>query len=223
MVLDEKTWLRHLSKSMVYLPDVRTYSLQVQILKDLGIPEAIAPGVEYCHSSPVMQQLQRRAYAMRRKIKVAFDLNVNADSDPIKLWGKLLEKIGITTTCVARRDNVRCYAVCEASLTDPDRLAVLEALDRKYRDLEIKQPETATTPSVEPCQISPVIVNNREEVAEIDMPLVRYAGKLWHVAKRQATGLVGLIATAVEDANQWMRERFRCDLAVDASLLEWQT
>lgn len=222
MVLDEKTWLRHLSKSMVYLPDVKTYSLQVQILRDLGIPEAIAPGVEYCHSSPVMQQLQRRAYAMRRKVKVAFDINVNADSDPIKLWGKLLEKIGLATTCVARHDNVRYYAVCETSLTDPDRIAVLEALDRKYRDLEIKQPETVVTPSIEACQIPPVIVNNREEVAEIDMPLVSYAGKLWHVAKRQATGLVGLIATAVEDANQWMRERFRCDLAVDASLLDWQ-
>jgi hypothetical protein len=170
-----------------------------------------------------MQQLQRRAYAMRRKIKVAFDININANSDPIKLWGKLLEKIGIATTCVARHDNVRYYTVCEVSLTDRDRLAVLEALDRKYRDLEIKQPETVTKPSVEACQIPPVIVNNREEVAEIDMLLVSYAGKLWHVAKRQATGLVGLIATAVEDANQWMRERFRCDLVVDASLLKWQT
>jgi hypothetical protein len=222
MTLDEKTWLRHLSKLMVYLPDVKTYSLQVQILKDLGIPESIAPGVEYCHSSPAMQQLQRRAYAVRRKIKVAFDINVNADSDPIKLWGKLLEKIGIATTCVARRNNVRYYAVCEASLTDPDRLAVLEALDRKYRDLETKQPKTVATPSIEACQIPPVIVNNREEVATSNMPLVSYAGKLWRAVKRQATGLVGLVATAVEDVNSWMRARFGCDLAVDAGLLEWQ-
>lgn len=222
MALDEKTWLRHLSRLMVYLPDIRTYSLQVQILKDLGIPELIVPSVEYCNNSPAMRQLLRRAYAMRRKIKVAFDININSDSDQIKLWGKLLEKIGIKTTYVARRDNVRYYAVCEASLSDPDRKSVLEALERKYRDLEIKKPEIVTKPNVEACQIPPVIVNNREEVANSNMPLVSYAGKLWHTAQRQTTGLVGLIATTLEDVNQWMRERFRCDRAVDASLLDWQ-
>ncbi len=221
-VLDEKTWRSHLSQLMVYLPDIRTYSLQVEVLRELLEPELLTPGIELCNDSQPLKRLMQRALGIRRRLKVAFDLHVHKDSDPIKLWGKLLEKVGIETKFVARRDNVRYYGICEVSFNDADRVAVLAALNRKYRDLEIKRSETVTKSTVEVCQIPPVIVNNRAEVASQELPLVRYAGKFWHVTQRKVTGLVGLMANAVEDANQWMRQQFGCDMAVDASLLEWE-
>lgn len=99
---------------------------------------------------------------------------------------------------------------------------MLEALERKYRNLEVKKPETVTKSTVEACQIPPVIVNNGVEVASQGLPLVRYADKFWYVTQRKVSGLVGLVAKAVENANQWMRQQFGCDMAVDANWLECQ-
>ena len=155
--LDQKTWRYHLGKCLVYLPDVRTYSLQVKVLQDLNISRYIDSDREYCYTDSDIQQFMSRAYAMRHQINTAFNLTVTRETEPMRFLHLLLKRIGLglgqTKRVREAKEQIRYYAVSRESLNDPDRVAVLEAFDRKYQDLEL-------------CQNPPVNINNKAVVAQ---------------------------------------------------------
>jgi len=138
-ILDKKQWHWHLQKPLVYLPDIHTYSLQVKVLRDLEILDLIDPAREYCTNDQDVQRFLSLAIFMRHRLKTAFDLTVTEKSDPIALLGRLFERIGLelhnTRRLGPRGQQVRYYGINQSSFTDPDRLAVLDALTRKYANL----------------------------------------------------------------------------------------
>ena len=138
-ILDKKQWHRHLQKELIYLPDIRTYSLQVKVLSDIGVLNLIDSHREYCANDQDVQRFRDRAFFMRHRIKTAFDLTVTEKTDAIALLGRLFERIGLelhsTKRIGPRGQQVRYYGITQASFNDPDRLAVLDALTRKYGDL----------------------------------------------------------------------------------------
>lgn len=138
-IWDKKQWHRHLQKELIYLPDVRTYSLQVKLLCDIRLLDLIDPHWEYCANDQNVQRFRDRAFFMRHRIKTAFDLTVTEKTDAIALLGRLFERVGlelhITKRVGPRGQQARYYGITQRSFNDPDRLAVLDALTRKYANL----------------------------------------------------------------------------------------
>jgi len=94
---------------------------------------------EYCANDEDVQRFFKRAVFMRHRLKTAFDLTVTEKSDALALLGRLFERIGLelrsTRRAGPRGQQVRYYSITETSFNDPDRLAVLDALNRKYANL----------------------------------------------------------------------------------------
>ncbi len=138
-VLDNKQWRRHLHKHLVFLPDIHTYSLQVKVLSDIGLPKLIDLNREYCAGDEDVQLTLKRAVFMRHRLKTAFDLNVTENTDAIALLSRLFKRIGLelrlTRRVGPRGQQLRYYSITQTSLLDPDRLVVLNALERKYANL----------------------------------------------------------------------------------------
>lgn len=138
-ILDRRNWRRHLAKIQIYLPDVKTSSLQVDTLKALGVEKFLDPSIEYCASDDLVQQFMRTALDQKHKVKAAFDLTVTEKTDPTQFLGRLLKRIGLKTQLTrkegGRDEQVRYYRTDQATFNDPDRLNVLASLCLKYEAL----------------------------------------------------------------------------------------
>lgn len=133
-MLDRREWLDHLWKfadGTVYLPDIRTYSFGVKVLRDLGLFDVInldCPEGDYSADDEAIRKLLGRARKLAKSIHTAFNLRVSKQTKPIQFINHLLGRVGLRLKCHKQLQNGRrIYRVDLEWLNDGDRLAVLDS------------------------------------------------------------------------------------------------
>jgi len=141
-VMDRKAWLDHLwqfSHGVVYLPDIRTYSLQVQVLQNIGFFQVIdldCPEREYCGEGEAIQEMLRLARKFSRTLYTAFNLRVTKKTKPIQFINHLLKRVGLHLKFHRQiAKGQRFYRIDLDKLNDPHRQAVLDSLSQKWGQL----------------------------------------------------------------------------------------
>lgn len=143
--LDRREWrhkLKQFATGVAYLPDVKTFSPKVELIKDLGLFAIIDLSnleKEYTSSDRDIATFKQKANFLRYRLYTVFNLTVTPKTDPIKLIGKLLERVGLGLISRQVRvgdERIRYYKIDLKLLCDTDRMAVLRALDTKYSQIE---------------------------------------------------------------------------------------
>ncbi|MDV3002831.1 MAG: hypothetical protein N5P05_004486 (plasmid) [Chroococcopsis gigantea SAG 12.99] len=137
--LDRREWLEHLSKftdGAAYLPDIRTYSLQVKVLRDIGLFDVVDlndPDKDYCGDDEAIKELMGRIKRYSRSLYDAFNLKYNPKSKSIQFLNVLLARVGLHLKFNRQKGSGRrLYRIDREMLLDQDRLAVLESLETKF-------------------------------------------------------------------------------------------
>lgn len=145
-------------KGVTLLSDFKTYSPKAKLINDLGLFKLIDLtdlDKEYSGKDKSVIEFRDRAYFFRYKIYQSFRLTVTPKTDPIKLIEKLLDRFGLDLEQSDRRqvsgERVRFYRLNRQKLLDPDRISVLDSMNRKYS-------QTATGQSVQSGQDSPKVI-----------------------------------------------------------------
>ncbi|MCU0517160.1 MAG: hypothetical protein MUC60_09905 [Oscillatoria sp. Prado101] len=131
--LDSKQWQQAL---LIGTPiwDVRTSSLAISVLRELGVLEMVAGSGEFSASDEKIQRLKQRALGMASRLKLALGISVTAGSDPIYLCRRLAEKLGYTLRSRQVRTKggrQRVYSFVQPE-SDSRCAAVLAAYDRRW-------------------------------------------------------------------------------------------
>ncbi|ACK72293.1 hypothetical protein PCC7424_3915 [Gloeothece citriformis PCC 7424] len=141
-ILDLREWLDHLWQFVngaVYLPDIRTYSFQIKVLQDIGLFENIDlqnPDKEYSGDDEGIQEVLRLARKFSRSINTAFNLKVTSQTKPIQFINRLLNRVGLHLKFERQvSKGQRFYSLALDKFNDPDRIAVLDSLSRKWEQL----------------------------------------------------------------------------------------
>jgi len=125
----------HLQQPFVYLSDIRHNSLKAELINRLGIKNLISDR-SFREEDPDLQRARERALWARGEIKRLLGLTITEWQSAIKIFSKLLKKLGYKLEprmLGSRQERERVYYV--ANLHDTDRQSIIEALDRKYLDL----------------------------------------------------------------------------------------
>jgi len=166
--LDRSTWARHLSQPLAMPQDIRAYSQKLKVLTQLGLLELLERDKAFTIDAPEIIKLMRSAgsKSMRFKLHNALGITVTSKTDPISFLRRILKQIGADLYCCERiripdGKQKRFYKIKDEYWTDLDRLAVLEAMNRKYAPLidnvcrlSVAVPETQNTQAIDPCQHS---------------------------------------------------------------------
>ena len=155
--IDRREWLHHLhqfSQGVVYFPDIRTYSLQVKVLRNIGLFRLIdlnCPEKEYSSDGAEIQSLLRQARQYASLIRTTFNLKVTKKTKPIQFLNLLLDRVGLHLQFHRQTaKGERFYRLDLDRFHDPDRLAVLHSLDQKWSELSSEHP-------VEPAPVEPTV------------------------------------------------------------------
>jgi hypothetical protein len=106
---------------------------------------------------------------------------VTRSSKPIDLLNRLLEKVGLRLTATRHArvggERIRFYSLDETLIHDPDRLAVLASMDKKY--LAAQTAETITPQGLTPEQCAPdnLYINGEHCATQTLPPPVRVRGQ----------------------------------------------
>ncbi|HEY9799260.1 MAG TPA: plasmid replication protein, CyRepA1 family [Leptolyngbyaceae cyanobacterium] len=146
---DRKHWkykLKQFSSGVACLHDVRTFSPKVEAIHKSGLLEIVKPDdftSVYHDQDQGLAQWFNELLKRNRKtkfIKTAFGISITKDTQIIKFINKLLGKIGLKLKKSRQgTDGTNYYKLDSQSAQDPDRIAVLEALKRKYEQQQIDQ------------------------------------------------------------------------------------
>ena len=167
-ILDRKELLHHLEKfkeGTTYIPDIKTYSAKVKLVKDLGIFNYIALhnlDKQYSNTDPEIQDILLKAKKHYQALYYYFNLKVSEKTRGIAFLNYILKRLGIYLKCHHQSSKgIRFYVVDADQLADPDRLAILKALDIKWGHLN---PKTSTpsqpNDSITTFNPSPLTENN---------------------------------------------------------------
>ena len=162
--------LKMFEKGQPFLPDIKTRSLQCKALIESGLFDFLSPErleSEYIAESPELRRFWRWAQKHQGLLKKAFGMTIG--KNPVHLLGRLLLKIGLIlqqsrTEKLPNGNKLRFYKIDAEALTDPDRHAILTALDlrwqlqqeeklereRTWADLEKSSKQEAVEPSATP-------------------------------------------------------------------------
>lgn len=164
--------LKQFSEGAVYIPDINTISLQCKALIESGIfqfieQEKSAPG-QYIDESPEMRGFLNWAEDNKKLLQRAFGMKPGKSS--IQFVNKLLSKIGTgmkvsKTEKLPNGNKLRWYGVETNTLSDPDRIAILEALDRAWqiRQEEKRQKEQAWLEQQAQAALDPIPPNLKSQ------------------------------------------------------------
>lgn len=237
--LDRNAWAKHLSLPLVMPQDIRAYSQKLKVLTELGLLELLEPDKVFSADCPEVIKLMRlaKSKSMATKLQNALGVTVTSKTDSISFLRQIFKRVGSFLYCIKRTrtpdgKQKRFYKIKEDYWTDPDRLAVLEAIDRKYTPLmnsmcqsSVPVAETYTTQAIDPCQHSTIGVyinsecwhtqktissadeNNQEQTANSSSPTVLAAPtrSVIPVQLSWGVGLVmpGTIVECLGRAGRW--------------------
>jgi hypothetical protein len=137
---DEKHWklkLSQFSRGVTCLWDVKTDTPKVEAIIKSGVLDWIKLDdleTEYSGESLRGQEFLKKALASKKSIKTALGITVKSDSQVVPLANKLLDRLGLKLAYSRRDKTTKYYKMDEELAIDPDRKAVFEALDRKWKD-----------------------------------------------------------------------------------------
>jgi hypothetical protein len=131
--------LKMFEKGQPFLPDIKTRSLQCKALIESGLFDFLSPErleIEYIAESPELRGFWGWAQKHQGLLKKAFGMTIG--KDPIYLLGRLFLKIGLTlqksrSEKLPNGNKLRFYKIDAEALTDPDRHAILTALDLRWQ------------------------------------------------------------------------------------------
>ena len=160
--IDKKHWkhkLKQFADGVAYLPDVKTYSGKVDIINKIGIFEVIRlDDFEHEYSekdSSIKEWFTQKVLRHKKLIKNAFGITVSENTQIIKFINKLLGKVGLKLKRSRKdTDNITYYKLNEELVLDVDRLAVLEALTRRW-ELQLTTTVQSEVISQEPSATQP--------------------------------------------------------------------
>lgn len=145
---DLATWrykLKQFSEGVVYISDINTLSLQCRALIQSGIFEFIKEesSGEFIDESPEMRGFLDWGESNKKLLQRAFGMKPGKSA--VRFVGQMLGKVGLSlkvtrTEKLPDNGKLRWYSFDKSLMEDPDRLAVLEALDRAW---QIRQEEKA--------------------------------------------------------------------------------
>ncbi len=171
--LDKKHWkykLKQFADGVAYLPDVKTYSGKVDIINKIGIFEIIGLDdfeQEYSEKdSSVKEWFTQKVLRHKKLIKNAFGITVSENTQIIKFINKLLVRVGLKLERSRKdTDNITYYKLNEELVLDADRVAVLEALTRRW-ELQLTPTVQSEAISQEPSATQPDISDH--EVIQVE-------------------------------------------------------
>jgi len=144
-ILDSREWqtqLGNFSQGVMFLPDVKTYGVEVKLLKDLGILELIDPSNiehEYSNRDLLIKKILLRAKKRAKHLRYCFNLKISEKTKAIQLINHLLKQIGLNLKYHHQSSKgERYYRLDRTKIEDLDRLAVLKALNTKWSNLQSK-------------------------------------------------------------------------------------
>ncbi|MEA5512306.1 plasmid replication protein, CyRepA1 family [Crocosphaera sp. UHCC 0190] len=130
--------IKQFSQGVIFLPNIRNYSVKINELRELGFFELInlENPTELSKDDPRVVEFMKRAYSRWTEIYTALGSTVSKKTEPIKFIQTLAQKVGLkvilTRTEEKEKDKIRYYSLSTEVLNDPDRLAVLNALDQRF-------------------------------------------------------------------------------------------
>ena len=125
-------------ESILHLPDIKTFSPKIRLLQDLKLFDYIDLDdlrKEYRGSDAEAQNILKIALKNKKRLKQILEIGVTKRTAPLKLIKSILEKISVLMKRDKHgkgSDTDNYYLINSEALNDPDRLAVLQALDLKY-------------------------------------------------------------------------------------------
>lgn len=137
--------LKQFSEGDIFIPDINTLSLQCKALIESGILEFLKQDEmlsgEFIDESPEVRGFLEWGEENRKLLQRAFGMKPGKSS--IQFVNKLLAKVGLglkiaRTEKLPNGNKLRWYSFDSEKTKDPDRLTILDALDRAW---QIKQEE----------------------------------------------------------------------------------
>ncbi len=131
--------LKLFEKGQPFLPDIRTRSLQCKAIIESGLFEFLSPErleKEYANESPEIRGFWTWAEKNQGLLRKAYGMKIG--KDPISLLNRLSLKIGLglkqsRSEKLPNGNKLRFYRIDASPLTDPDRHAILAALDLRWK------------------------------------------------------------------------------------------
>ncbi|MGF1672162.1 MAG: plasmid replication protein, CyRepA1 family, partial [Rivularia sp. (in: cyanobacteria)] len=147
--LDSQEWRRKLkqfSKGVAYIPDVKSYSHKVEVIKKTGLLDFLnSHDEELTEDSPKIQKFFKDCQIYRKQLKSAFGIYLTKDYPAVKLLNRLLEKVGLkmVTSRIEQQNKAkkRYYKLNQELLKDPDRNAIIESLNLKFKNDSAECPQ----------------------------------------------------------------------------------
>ncbi len=143
--------LKQFTKGVVFLPDLKAISLVTETIKDIGLVEFLEENLEFSMRSPKLKEFIESCRFKRRDIKTNLGINLTNKTDPVQFIQRLGNKLGLKVKLVRTEkdgeEKIRYYGLDTEALEDRDRLAVLQALEKRFfadENFEKKSSETHT-------------------------------------------------------------------------------
>jgi hypothetical protein len=119
-----------------FIPDIRSFTPKVQAIRESGVFDFVS--LEDCDRIYEGHTQQAQAFlnqALKAKdlLQVGLGITVTRKSEPIALANRILSKAGWGLEKVTRSKKDKRYRLATALVNDPDRRAVLQALDLKWQ------------------------------------------------------------------------------------------
>lgn len=171
--------LKQFSEGDVFIPDINTLSLQCKALIESGIFEFLKQDEmlsgEFIDESPEMRGFLEWGEQNKKLLQRAFGMKPGKSS--IQFVNKLLSKVGLglkntSTEKLPNGNKLRRYSFDVDKLVDPNRQAILEALDRAWqtRQEEKLQKEQAWLEQAAQAAQAP-ISHNLKSQGDVDVNL----------------------------------------------------
>jgi hypothetical protein len=110
----------------------------IEELKALGVLDLVnlEKPREISKHDPKVIKFMEEAYLRRYKTYTNLGLTITKKTDPMRFIHRLMQRIGLGLTCTRTEkvgdSKTRYYSLNKGLLNDPDRLAILKSLDRKF-------------------------------------------------------------------------------------------
>ncbi len=153
------TWARIAADRKLFLPDLNSDKMRVEALRFLKLEQFLDPDKQWHKNSPEILELVKKGSKQTVQINLGkVPKNKLGEADGIKYLSKLLEMVGLKLgkasllPRVEGQPRVRVYGLDAKTLHSPLRLAITEAVERRYQefDREWVLPEVLQVPVQQP-------------------------------------------------------------------------
>jgi hypothetical protein len=147
--LDTDHWLRNLRKFVqgkAIMSDIRSFSPKAKAIRESGVIDFInLQDTEKIYQADTEDARKFLKQALKAKdlLQTALNITVTPKSSPIAVANRIISKVGLCLNKVTRSKKDNRYRLVLDLVNDPDRLAVLTALELRWqKSLEIKSQQS---------------------------------------------------------------------------------